>query len=54
MRATLADVQQQLASLQQKHARQTLQLESQLREQAAAAHEERLREMAELRQQLEK
>jgi spindle assembly abnormal protein 6 len=53
-RASLGDAQQQLSALQQKHARQTLQLESQLREQAAAAHEERLREKAQLREQLER
>ncbi|KAI8471988.1 MAG: centriole protein [Monoraphidium minutum] len=53
-RASLADAQQQLSALQQKHARQTLQLESQLREQAAAAHEERLKERGELRAQMER
>lgn len=47
-------MQQQLAALQQQHARQALQLESQLREQAAAAHEERLKDNAELKQQLER
>jgi spindle assembly abnormal protein 6 len=54
VRATLADVQQQLAALQQKHAQQTMQLEAQLREQAAAAAEERLRERSDLKQQMER
>jgi spindle assembly abnormal protein 6 len=53
-RATLADVQQQLGALQQRHAQQTMQLEAQLREQAAAAAEERLRERSELKQQMER
>ena len=53
-RASLADVQQQLSALQQRHAQQTMQLEAQLREQAAAAAEERLRERGELKAQMER
>lgn len=50
----LSDCQQQLSSLQERHSRQTLELEAQLREQAAAAQQDKLEQLAAVRAQLER
>jgi hypothetical protein len=48
------DTQQQLQDLQEKHQRQTLELEAQLREQAVAAQQDKLQQVAAVREQLER
>jgi hypothetical protein len=48
------DTQQQLSDLQEKHQRQTLELEAQLREQAAAAQHDKLQQVAAVKEQLER
>lgn len=48
------DTQQQLSDLQEKHQRQTLELEAQLREQAAAAQQDKLQQVAAVKDQLER
>jgi hypothetical protein len=48
------DTQQQLSDLQEKHQRQTLELEAQLREQAAAAQQDKLQQVAAVKEQLER
>lgn len=48
------DSQQQLSGLQEKHQRQTLELEAQLREQAAAAQQDKLQQVAAVKEQLER
>lgn len=50
----LRECQQQLSSLQERHSRQTLELEAQLREQAAAAQQDKLDQVAAVRAQLER
>ncbi|KAF6264226.1 hypothetical protein COO60DRAFT_1267074 [Scenedesmus sp. NREL 46B-D3] len=50
----LSDCQQQLSSLQERHSRQTLELEAQLREQAAVAQQDKLDQVAAVRTQLER
>jgi hypothetical protein len=50
----LSSCQQQLSSLQERHSRQTLELEAQLREQAAAAQQDKLDQVAAVRAQLER
>jgi uncharacterized protein HemX len=50
----LRECQQQLSSLQERHSRQTLELEAQLREQAAAAQQDKLNQVAAVRAQLER
>eukprot|EP00878_Enallax_costatus_P015722 GHUV01016473.1.p1 GENE.GHUV01016473.1~~GHUV01016473.1.p1 ORF type:complete len:465 (+),score=180.96 GHUV01016473.1:3033-4427(+) len=50
----LYDCQQQLSALQEQHSRQTLELEAQLREQAAAAQQDKLQQVAAVRAQLER
>lgn len=48
------DTQQQLSDLQERHQRQTLELEAQLREQAAAAQQDKLQQVAAVKEQLER
>jgi len=48
------DCQQQLSALQERHQRQTLELEAQLREQAAAAQQDKLQQVAAVKEQLER
>lgn len=50
----LRECQQQLSSLQERHSRQTLELEAQLREQAAAAQQDKLDQVAAARAQLQR
>jgi hypothetical protein len=48
------DCQQQLSELHERHQRQTLQLEAQLREQAAAAQQDKMAQVAAVKEQLER
>lgn len=50
----LQDCQQRLSLLQEKHQKQTLELEAELREQAAAAQQDKLQQVAAVKSQLEK
>lgn len=50
----LQECQQQLSGLQEQHSRQTLELEAQLREQAAVAQQDKLEQVAAVRAQLER
>jgi transcription elongation GreA/GreB family factor len=50
----LHDCQRRLSQLQEKHQRQTLELEAQLREQAAAAQQDKLQQVAAVKAQLER